>query len=100
MVEAVCVSIGIEIITMFFALILSLVSFRAYRRSGKRRLLLVSFGFLLYFLKEIVLWAWALIFPGFEFLDVISAILEFAMIATFFVAIATKEGKSVESQME
>jgi len=71
------------------AIVLSLITFLAYYRTKKARLMFVAFAFLL-FSAKLFLISSELLFDEAAWIDIASAILDFAILLSFFYGIIRK----------
>ena len=71
------------------ALVLAALTFAAYRTTGKRRLLYVSAAFLLFGVRAFLIGA-EIFFGEWLWVDPVANILDFVILATFFIGIMRK----------
>ena len=79
----------ISLINGILALSLFVVTLIAYRRTGKTRLLLVSFAFALFALRSLLV-AYELIGQEIPFVDPITVVLDFVTMLCFFFGVLKK----------
>jgi len=79
----------ISFVNGVLALLLFLLTFLAYRRSNKQRLLYVSIAFLLFSVRSFLV-ATELFMDELPFIDPISVVLDFIILLTFFYGILKK----------
>jgi hypothetical protein len=73
------------------ALILFIITFIAYRNDGRKRFLYVSVAFLIFSIKDFLLFSEE-IFPNIEWIDPFLIVLEFFVLLAFFFGVIKKEG--------
>ncbi len=71
------------------ALILSIITFFSYSRNGNKRLLFVGSAFLLFAIKSFLVGA-EIFFGEWVWVDPVSSIMDFVILATFFLGILKK----------
>ena len=87
--------IGIELelllslISAILSVILFIITFTAYKRDERKRLLFVSVAFLLFAIRGFIISS-ALFIPEIEWFDPLAVILEFAIILSFFFGVVKK----------
>lgn len=70
-----------------FALVLSVIGLRAWHHTNSPKVMLLASGFLLFFVKGLVLSAGLFLFPAWEQLLLPSVVFDLAILAVFYVAI-------------
>ncbi len=93
---ALSIGYGLDIIdiivlaTSLLAVVLGTVSFMGYRRDKRKKLLFMSFAFVIVVIKGALIVAGDFIVLEEHILDVIAHLLDFAVLLFFFIAIMTK----------
>src|SRR3989344_543349 len=79
----------IILLTAWLATFLFVVTFIAYKRDGRKRLLYVSLAFLLFAIKSFLVSS-ELFIPEIKWIEPISTVLEFAALLVFFYGVLKK----------
>ncbi len=79
----------LSLISGILAIILFIITFAAYKRDGRKRLLFVSIAFLLFAVRGFLVSS-ALVIPEIEWFDPLAVLLEFAIIVSFFLGVVKK----------
>ena len=79
----------LSLVSAILSTVLFIITFTAYKRDERKRLLFVSVAFLLFAIRGFIISS-ALFIPEIEWFDPLAVILEFAIILSFFFGIVKK----------